>query len=273
MTKVADLHIHTHFSDSTSPPEEVVYQANRAGLACIAITDHDTVDGVAPTIEAAKKFEIEVVAGIEMSCQLNSRDIHMLAYCIDYEDPTLIKLLAKMSDSRKMRMSEMIDRLSAMGHGGIALEEVCALSEDSVGRPHLAQIMIEKGVVKNYREAFDKYLAEGQPLFVDKYKQSPIEAIECIKAAGGIAVLAHPMATLVDELIPQFVEAGLGGLEVFYPHNTQATTDFYARIAKKHNLVATGGSDAHGDAKKHTRVGKVKVPYSVVEELKQRCGK
>ena len=272
MNKFADLHIHTHYSDSTSSPEEVIEQAHQQGLDCIAIADHDTVDGIEPTIEAAEKYNIEVVPAIELSSELQGKDIHILGYFFDYKNPNFLKKLNDMQNSRVGRMEEMINKLNALGVNDITLEEVCALAESkSVGRPHLAQLLKEKGWVKDIREAFDKYLADNASAYVPKFKQTPEEAINLIHEVGGVAVLAHPMLTNVDQLISGFVQSGLDGIEVYYHCATNTTVTFYEGLAKKYGLLMTGGSDAHGDAKKHTYVGKVKIPYDIVEKLRDKA--
>lgn len=268
----ADLHIHTFFSDSTSSPQEVITQAQACGLSCIAITDHDTVDGIMPTMSAAQPYNIEVIPAIELSSEIEGKDVHVLGYFIDYTNAELIRKLSVMQNTRGERMREMIDKLKGLGIANITFEEVSALAEsDSVGRPHLATILREKGWVKNNQEAFNKYLADGAPANVPKYKQSPFEAIKLIKESGGIAVLAHPMLTKVDEHIAQLVEAGLGGLEVYYPNVSQTLIRFYEGLVRKYQILATGGSDAHGAVKKHTFIGKIKIPYTLVEKLKDAC--
>ncbi len=272
MTRLSDLHIHTHFSDSTSSPQEVIEQAHENGLSCISITDHDTIDGVFPTIEAGAKYDIEVIAGIELSSEVHKKDVHILGYLFDYKKQEFVDKIECIQDARVERMREIIDKLKGMGIDNITLEEVCALAQSkSVGRPHMATVLMEKGWVANIQEAFNKYLADGAPAYVPKFKQTPAEAICLIKKAGGIAVLAHPMLTKVDELIPSFVDAGLGGIEVYYPNTNNAVIQFYEGIAKKYCLAVTGGSDAHGDTKKHTYVGKMKIPYNIVEKLKEAC--
>jgi len=271
MKKCADLHIHTHYSDSTSSPEEVVEQAYQQGLHCIAIADHDTIDGIQPTIEAAKKYDIEVVPAIELSSELQGKDIHILGYFLDYKNQDFVEKLGCMQNSRMERMEKMIFKLKGLGVDDIKFEEVCALAESkSVGRPHLAAIMQKKGWVKDIREAFNKYLANDAPAYVPKFNQTPEEAVKCIHKAGGLAVLAHPMLTNVDQLIAGFARAGLDGLEVYYHCVSNTTVSFYEGLAKKYNLLMTGGSDAHGSAKRHTYVGKVKVPYDLVEKLKEK---
>ncbi len=272
MASFADLHIHTYYSDGTSSSEEVVEEAHSQGLSCIAITDHDTIEGFAPTLEAAKKYNIEVIPGMEFSTEINGKDIHVLGYLFDCHNPQLKEILESNQAYRIERMRKMIGRLKDLGIKDIDLDEVCArVQSKSVGRPHLAATLVEKGVVKNIKEAFDKYLAEGAPAYFSKFKQTPFEAVSLIKNAGGVAVLAHPMLTQVDELIPRLVREGLGGLEVYYPNSLPSIVQFYERIAEKHNLVMTGGSDAHGKAKKHTYIGRLKIPYELVEKLKERA--
>lgn len=272
MTRLADLHIHTHFSDSTSSPQEVIEQARTNGISCIAITDHDTVDGVQPTIEEAKRHSIEVISGIELSSEINGKDVHVLGYLFDCKDKEFADKIKIIQGVRIERMREMIEKLKVLNIDNITLEEVCNLAEsDSVGRPHLAAKLVEKGWVNNIQMAFNKYLADGAPAFVSKFKQTPSEAIAMIRKAGGIAVLAHPMLTKVDELIPSFVKAGLGGIEAYYPNTTDTVKNFYEGLAKKHGLAVTGGSDAHGDAKKYTYIGKKTIPYELVEQLKSAC--
>ncbi len=273
MTRLADLHIHTHFSDSTSSPQEVVQQAQEYGLSCISITDHDTIDGIHPTFEEAKKYDIEVISGVELSSEINGKDVHMLGYLFDDQNKEFIDRLKHMQGVRIDRMGEMIEKLKVLGIDNITLEEVCDLAQsDAVGRPHLAAKLVEKGWVNNIQMAFNKYLADGAPAFVPKFKQSPNEAIALIRQAGGIAVLAHPMLTKVDELIPGLVKAGLGGIEAYYPNTTDTVMDFYEGLAKKHGIAVTGGSDAHGDAKKYTYIGRKTIPYELVEKLKDACG-
>ena len=270
MTKSADLHIHTHYSDGTMSPQEVVADALHCGINCIAITDHDTVDGISPAIEAARGCDLEVLPGIELSTEINGKDVHMLGYLFNWQDASLVEQLKEMQNARAERMKQMIQKLEALGIHNISFEEISdAARTKALGRPHLAAALVEKKIVGNMRAAFDKYLAEGAPAYVPKFKQTPQEAIQLIKGLGGIVVLAHPMLTNVDELIPGLVAAGLGGLEAHYPNCSVNVMCFYENLARKHHLVITGGSDAHGAAKKHTFIGKVRIPYDLVEKLKE----
>jgi predicted metal-dependent phosphoesterase TrpH len=270
MASGADLHIHTYFSDSTSSPQEVVDDALKAELSCIAITDHDILEGVDPTIEAARPHGLEVVPGIELSSEFENCDIHILGYFIDHQKGPLFEKIDVFLDARVERMKKMIMNLKSVGVNNIEFEEVCALTKSrAVGRPHLAMLLVQKGWVSNMKSAFEKYLGPGCPGYAPKYKQTPFEAIDLIRSCGGVAVMAHPMQTQKDELIPRFAAAGLKGLEVYYPNCINTITEFYERIAKKNGLIATGGSDAHGKAKSYTYVGKRTVPLEVVEQLRQ----
>jgi predicted metal-dependent phosphoesterase TrpH len=273
MAGTADLHIHTYYSDSTSSPQEVVDEALKTELSCIAITDHDIVQGVGPTVEAAKQHPLEIVPGIELSSEFENCDIHILGYFIDHQQGPLFDKIDVFLDARMERMKKMIMNLKAVGVDNIEFEEVCALTHSrAVGRAHLAMLLQQKGWVPNFKAAFEKYIGPGCPGYAPKYKQTPFEAIELIRSSGGVAVMAHPMLTQKDELIPRFVAAGLKGLEVYYPNTINTVTQFYERIALKNGLIATGGSDAHGSAKTYTYVGKRTVPVDIVDQLRMAKG-
>jgi predicted metal-dependent phosphoesterase TrpH len=270
MSGNADLHIHTYFSDSTSSPQEVVDEAIKAELSCISITDHDIVEGVSFTVEAARPYPLEVVPGIELSSEFENCDIHILGYFVDYNKGPLVDKIDSFLDARMERMKTMIMKLKTVGVNNIEFEEVCALTKSrAVGRAHLALLLQQKGWVSNIKSAFEKYIGPGCPAYAPKFKQTPFEAIELIRQSGGVAVMAHPMLTQKDELIPRFTAAGMKGLEVYYPNSMDSVTQFYERIALKNGLIATGGSDAHGKAKAYTYVGKRTVPLEVVEQLRQ----
>lgn len=274
MTKFADLHIHTHFSDGTYTPEDVVLEAVKNGLNCIAITDHDTIDGIAPVTAAAKDHDLEVIPGIEFSTEWIDTDIHILGYFLNCQNSELNAKLAQFQEARIIRIQKMIENLKGQGVNDIAFEEVCRLTQScSVGRPHLAALLKEKGWVANISEAFERYLGEECPAYVAKFKQSPSEAIELIHRCGGAAVMAHPAVTNKDELIPGLVQAGLDGIEGYYPNCSDTVIQYYEGIAAKQGLIMTGGSDAHGQEKNYIYIGKKKVPYEVVEQLKARASR
>ena len=273
MTVQADLHIHSHFSDSVDSPLEIMQAAQRYGVQCLAITDHDTVEGIAPCQALAARYGIEVIPGIELSTEVNGKDIHILGYFIDIDSTPLLEGIRQFQETRVTRIQGMIEKLRHLGVNDIDFAEVASLScSDSVGRMHLAMILAQKGWVYDIKDAFEKYIGEDGPAYIPKWKLSPADAIDLIKQAGGAAVLAHPMMTSCDELIPGLVKAGLDGLEVFYPYTPVVAVRFYTQLAEKHHLVTTGGSDSHGSVKPYTHVGKVKIPYEKVEELRQRAG-
>lgn len=270
--KSADLHIHTYYSDSSLSPKEVVEEASQRHLDCIAITDHDTIDGISPAREAALGYGIEVLAGIEFSSQIHGKDVHILGYLFDHADPEITKMIGLIQNSRIDRMRAMIGKLNDLGINNIDFEEVQVLvNSKSIGRPHLATVLMQKGWVRSRQEAFDKYLADGAPACVQNVYQSPAEAVELIKNAGGVAVLAHPMITKIDELIPELVRKGLDGLEAAYPNASRSIADFYKNLARKYDLIITGGSDSHGNIKRNTWIGKMTVDYEIVEQLKQKA--
>ena len=268
MAYTADLHIHTCFSDGSDSPEDVVEIALQKELKCVAITDHDIIDGVESAVVAAEGTGLEVIPGVELSTDFNGADIHILGYCFDVRYPVLNERLQMFRNVRVERVKKMAEKLKAMGKDVSADDILSLASSDAVGRPHVAQALVNKGYVKTVGEAFDGYIAEGKPAYVPKFKQTPFEAIDLIHQAGGVAVMAHPMDTLRDELIPGFVEAGLKGLEVYYPNRSRRIIEFYERIADKHGLIKTGGSDAHGRYRNYSPIGIVRVDYTVVEELK-----
>ncbi|MBF0331461.1 MAG: PHP domain-containing protein [Candidatus Omnitrophica bacterium] len=272
--RFADLHIHTNFSDSTASPQEVVMEASAAGLCCIAIADHDTVDAFPETLAAAESARIELLAGVELSSEYEGKDIHILGYCFDLKDSPLVDQLHHMQQARIERMKKMISKLQGLGKRDITLEDVAHLTRsDSLGRLHLAKLLVARGHVRSIDEAFEKYLGEGAAAYFPKYKQTPLEAIKLIRDSGGVAVMAHPVLTNRDALIPMLVEAGLGGIEAHYPNSSMVTVNRYMDIARQYDLVVTGGSDAHGAAKTSTFIGKAYVPYHWVEVLKSRAGK
>jgi len=269
VTKFADLHIHTFFSDGTFSPRKVVEEASKFGLSCISITDHDTLEGVKPAQEVGAEYNVEVISGVELSTEIDGKDVHILGYFIDSDDSPILKTLRRAQETRMERVRRMISKLKELGVDNIEFDEVASLTKsESVGRLHLATVLIDKGWVSNIPQAFSKYLGEDCPAYVPKYKMTPLEAIKLIKESSGVSVFAHPMATGKDELIPQLVEGGLQGLEVVYPNYSKSTENYYANIAKKHGLIMTGGSDAHGIAKGSTYIGKARIPYENVEEMK-----
>ncbi len=272
MNHLADLHIHTFASDGTFSPEEVIDIANEKGLRCISITDHDTVDAVPVAQQYAKRYGIEVLSGIELSSEIDGTDVHILGYLIDINKSFLKVKLEELHRDRRIRMKKIIEQLKANGVDNLELADVEAQTVAKVmGRPHLARALVEKKWVSTVKQAFEKYIGDDKPAYVALSNLSPYEAIQLIRDAGGIPVLAHPMITQKDELIPSLKEKGLKGIEVYYPNVPQVITQFYRNLAEKHGLLMTGGSDAHGEMKTNTFIGKATIPYEWVERLKEEA--
>lgn len=265
----ADLHLHTSFSDGSYIPEEVIKRSVRVGLSCIAITDHDSIDGIDVGLRAAEKENIEVLPGIELTAEYELMEIHILGYLIDYKNPKLSEKLEVLKKIRVERIYKIIDKLKSIGVN-LSPETVFEVAKGgSVGRLHVARAMVKEGIVGSTAEAFQKYIGDKGPGYVLGFRLSPAEAIKLIKEIGGIPVLAHPYMISDDQVLMKIIECGIMGLEVYYPEHSQSVINFYTDIAKKHNLLVTGGSDCHGIAKPEIRIGSIKIPYELVEKLKK----
>ena len=269
----ADLHIHTTFSDGTLTPEEVVQTAKKAGLKTIAITDHDEIDGIAPAIEEAEKWSIEVIPAVEFTTEIPKAEVHILGYFIDYQNPQLLETLKKIQADRKTRIFKIVDKLDKLGIKISAERVLEIVGHGSAGRPHVARALIEKGYVEGVREAFEKYLDYRAPAYVAHYKLTPEEAIKLILQVRGIPVYAHPGASKCDEIIPDLIKAGLKGIEVYYTGHNNWQTRHYAHLAKKYGLLITGGSDFHGLGIREVNLGDLTVPDELVEKLRHGSGR
>jgi predicted metal-dependent phosphoesterase TrpH len=268
--KYADLHLHTDFSDSTNSPQEVVRLAADCNLSAISITDHDTVDAIDIATKAAAEYSIEVIPGIELTSDVDNKEVHILGYLIDHHNKRFLRRLVDLRRVRVQRIHQMVARLKALGVDKIEAQEVLAMAKKAaVGRVHLAMVMKKHRLVSSISEAFRKYIGDQCPAYVGKFKLSPQEAMRLIGDAGGIAVLAHPYNLVKDEIIPELVKTGLKGIEVFYPEYTMSTISRYKAICKKYSLIPTGGSDDHGKAKEKILLGKIKVSYEVVDRLRR----
>jgi predicted metal-dependent phosphoesterase TrpH len=265
-----DLHLHSTASDGRLSPEDVVRTAAKLGLAVISITDHDSVDGIAPALKVAENHPpLRVIPGVECSTDVPRGEVHVLGYFIDYTNPELVIKLAAFRNSRKVRAQKMIDKLAAMGVSieWNRVEDIAGAG--SVGRPHIAQAMLEKGYVPSLKEAFNRYIGREAPAYVEREKMTPEEVVQLITRVGGLAVLAHPAdVDDLEHLIPRLQRVGLVGIEVYYNNYPLRTTQYLASLAHKHALVATGGSDFHGmDNATETPIGGVAIPREGVERL------
>jgi 3',5'-nucleoside bisphosphate phosphatase len=277
-----DLHLHTTHSDGSCTPTEVVDMAHRAGVTALAITDHDITTGLAEATLTGQQHGIEVIPGVEISSTLGNAELHILGYFLDWQDTGFDGRLKTLRDSRHRRNPQIIERLQALGID-LTYDAVRALAgSDSVGRPHIARALMDKGVVTSAKEAFDRFLAEGKPAYVPRDLPSPAEAIGWIKAARGLAVLAHPTwvrvtdQSLVD-LVRQLKADGLDGVEVYYSTHAARQTREYLSLAQQLGLLVTGGSDFHGLTKPDIEVGigkgSLHIPTSLLPKMKDAVGR
>ncbi|MFQ5826145.1 MAG: PHP domain-containing protein [Dehalococcoidia bacterium] len=269
----ADLHLHSSASDGRLSPQELVEMAARNGLDVIALTDHDSVDGIASALEVARAFpQLKVIPGVEINTDVPRGEVHVLGYFGDYTSPQLGSALTRLRDARRIRGQKMVARLRDLGIG-IEWERVHELAGDgSVGRPHVAQAMLERGYISSLKEAFDKYIGREGPAYVEREKLSPKGAVELVVGVGGLAVLAHPAnVESLSSLLPQLISAGLMGLEVYYDGYSPDVIQRLETLAQELGLIVTGGSDFHGlDSTTETPVGGVGVPWEGVERLLAR---
>ena len=245
----SDLHMHTTFSDGKLTPEELVAAAKAAGLKYIAITDHDTIDGVSYLYENGMypTKGIHVIPGIEFSAHHPVHEIHILGFNVDIYYPDLLDKLNDVTEARWTRFSDMVEKLQALGYP-ITEGEVLTLAggSKSISRSHIARILVKKGFFSSVREAFYKKKEKGKPAYVPHYHLEVEEIIELIKAAGGTPVLAHPNLLGDDDLVRDICKRGIEGIEVFYPRHDAADTARYYMMAQEFNLLPAGGSDFHG---------------------------
>jgi len=272
VTGAADLHLHSHYSDGTFPPAEVVRRAAAAGLAAIALTDHDTVDGLPEFLTAAAAAGLHAIPGVELSVDEGDREIHLLGYLVRWEDAAFRAALARFAAERRTRAATMLSRLQAMG-ARVPMEAVeRAAGRGTLGRPHVAAALVEAGVVGSVQEAFDRYLGRGRPAYVPRTGFTAAGAIALIRAAGGIPVLAHPVRSGMLGEVPRLVRQGLRGLEAYHPAQDAADTLAVCRSAEEHGLLLTGGSDWHGDAHGAASPGSIRLPWEHVQRLYAAAG-
>ncbi len=272
MENHVDLHMHSTVSDGTLRPAEVVQLAKSRGLTTIALTDHDTTDGLAEAIEAGSSIGLEVIVGLEINSEDDQIDVHFLGYGLDPSNAPLQDQLLAIRDARVGRAKGMIKKLAEMGMP-VDWERVLKYAGDakSIARPHIARAMVEAGHVASMQEAFDQYISDDGPAYVHRLKLTPPEVIDLVHGAGGAIVLAHPGHAGTAHLVPQFVGRGLDGVEVYYSDHTEAMRAELLSLARRYNLITTGGSDFHspGD-KSHAELGSIFVPDEVVPRLKER---
>jgi predicted metal-dependent phosphoesterase TrpH len=269
--KYGDLHIHSTFSDGELSPFEIVEKAQLAGLSVISITDHDTMAGNKEAREATENAGIEYIRGVEISTKSFDTRLHILGYyCSPIAEP-LKSTLMKIRRKRANRLEEMANKLREKGIE-IDLSKIESKIGQSLGRPHLANLLVEGGFAYSYYNAFEKFIGFGCDAYVEKWAPDPFDVIDMIHAAGGIAVIAHPgmVGEECNAMIPDMVDAGLDGIEAFHPSHNEKTTLFYRNLANQYGLVITGGSDFHSMSSPKNHLGLYKVKMSYVEALRNR---
>ncbi len=274
-----DLHTHSIYSDGTHTPTELVAMAGERGLRALALTDHDTVAGIGELLAAGQGAAVETVPGIELSAECGQGTMHILGYYIDPASPALTAMLAKIREGRATRNVEILKKLNRLGYVLRWSDLEKHTGKDVVGRPHFAEVLVERGYVKSRKSAFDLLLAKGRPAYAERYHCSAGECIGFIREAGGVAVLAHPATihlsdTKLRALVGELAGQGLGGIEAYYAEHRPENRKKFIGWAEELGLLCTGGSDFHGknspDLKLGTGFGQLRVPDEVLEQLKAR---
>jgi 3',5'-nucleoside bisphosphate phosphatase len=267
----ADLHLHTTHSDGTFSPQRLVEEAKACGMACISLTDHDTVNGIPETAALTKTAGIEFIPGIELTAHVDERELHVLAYFPNsdgWNDPGFRAEIKKFSDARVERVHKIVSKLNAAGVG-IRVDDIFARSgHGTPGRLHIARALMDGGFADSIDSAFSRLLRKGQPGFAPKFRISAQEVIELIHRYRAIAVFAHPGLAGLDHRLNDFIKWSLDGIEVWHSRHRRGDENRYRSIAQQHNLLMTGGSDCHGLAKDEVLIGSVHLPYEYVEKLK-----
>lgn len=276
-----DLHVHSTASDGQCTPQQVLSLAQKAGLKAISLCDHDTLSGYmeltrqykAMTDGTVMAFGIEVIPGIEINSEWQGRELHILGYFINPDNREFLRLLAQLRESRLRRLNQILERLANLDIS-IDISRVLEIAQgESVGRPHVAQALVEEGYANNIREAFELYLGIGKPGYAARSHLNPVESIKAVRRAGGVAVWAHPGTARADNLLGELIEAGLQGLEVCHPEHEHHIQQKYKGIAADNRLIATGGSDFHSlTASEGSMIGSYGVPYDSVRLMKVLSG-
>ena len=274
-----DLHVHSTASDGSLSPLKIIERAKEIGLRAVAITDHDTIEGSAEALGYPPLPSLEILSGIEISAHVPSGTMHILGYLLRLDDSSLRQTLKRVQEARANRNIKIVERLQELGVP-IQYHELTAVSGGGqIGRPHIAQVLVHKGAARSVDEAFKRFLRKGGAAYVSRYRLLPGEAIQMILQAGGVPVLSHPFTLDVkdegdlEDLLVDLKGAGLKGMEVYYPEHGPERTTQYERLARRHGLVMTGGTDFHGEAKPRVQMGigrgDLRIPYQLVEKLKE----
>ena len=268
--KRIDLHVHSTFSDGIHTPTRLVEIAQGKGLSALALSDHDSLGGFDELTTAAEGTDLEVISGVELSCEHNGGDLHILGYGVDTASERLQGMLKEFRDTRERRGVKIVEKLGELGVDIDINAVLQKAGEGALGRPHIAEALLEGGHVSEFGEAFSKYIGEHCPAYVDKFKISPQDAVSAIQDAGGLAFVAHPGYYLEDaDVFERLLDQGFDGVEVHHPHHNRGVIGQLLDIAERRNLLISGGSDFHGFAGRDN-MGEPHVPYALLERIKQR---
>jgi predicted metal-dependent phosphoesterase TrpH len=272
MTSQVDLHTHSTYSDGLLSPALLVEEAASRGVRILALTDHDTVAGIAEARVAGERLGVEIIPGVELSAALpGGGEVHLLGYFVDVEDSDFLAQLAGYARARSERMERMVERLNRIG-APVAIERVREIAgHGTVGRPHLGRALVEAGYAEDLSDAFARFIGGGKPAFVPRPRVDPRDAIALVRAAGGVPVMAHPFSTGgVESVLDRLVPAGLAGMEVDYGEYTPEDREILRQIAARRGLIATGGSDYHGPDRRSAReLGSAPVSLESVAALQR----
>lgn len=276
MPNYVDLHMHTTASDGVYSPIELMHRAKEVGLRAVALTDHDTTNGIEEAAQAARALDIDFIPGIEINTDINGGEVHVLGYFIEYSRPAFQATIKVLRDARERRGERMVELLNEEGVH-IKWERVREIAQGSVGRPHVAKALLEAGYVQSIGEAFETYIGTGKPAYVPRYKLTPEDAVRLIISANGLPVIAHPITLPgLDTLrtwLPELKAAGMVGLETYYGSYTQEDEQALLTLAHEYELIPTGGTDFHGPGIHPTPLGGRFVPHEAVEQLKAAAAK
>ncbi len=266
-----DLHLHTTYSDGAHTAAEVVALARRSGLTALSITDHDHVGATDDALAAGRRWGIEIIPGVELSTTVDDQDIHILGYFLDHHHPALLEHLALCRAERMRRAERIVEKLRKI-QVPLDFESVLAQAgTGSVGRPHIANALLQQGYTDTYYEAFAKYIGDGKPAFEKKHRVTPREALEVIAAAGGLSFIAHPGSNVPEHVLLELIHEGVDGIEVIHPAHTADRVSYYRSIANEYFLLVSGGSDFHGGNRNdRDLVGRFVVPVEYLTAMRHR---
>ncbi len=270
MNGKVDLHTHTNYSDGFYSPRELLQKAKEAGIDTISITDHDNLAAINEAIEFGKKIGINVIPGVEISTDIEDKEIHILAYFIEQDNEELERYLHFFREERLKRAIRIVSKLNNLGHS-ITIDDVLHFANNSaVGRPHIAQAMLERGIVSNYYEAFNKFIGNNKPAYEKKVHISPQSAFKIINDAGGLTFVAHP-GNMPENILKELISAGVDGIEVIHPSHSPQLSRFYRGIVNEYFLLESGGSDFHGGKREDDKnLGNFNTSIQVVEAMRQQ---